>query len=333
MKAWAIDSYGGPARLTQRDLPTPTVGDHDLLIRVRAASVNPVDHKIREGAIKVLVKDRFPLILGSDLSGVIEQIGGKVTRFAVGDEVFVRLPKDRIGAFAELAACHEDAAAKKPRALSHVEAASIPLVGLTAWQALVEIGHLAAGQRVLIHAGSGGVGTFAIQLAKHLGAHVATTVGQRNAALVRKLGAETIIDYKTERFEAKVTEQDVILDTQGGETLLRSFHAVKRGGVVVTVGGNPDGAFAKKYGLNFMLVAVLSLLARKITKAAKQHDAKFEYLFMRADGEQLTKIGKLLDSKQIVPVLDKTFGFDKTPDAMAYVESGRSVGKVVIEMV
>lgn len=325
-----IDAYGGPEVATLRDVADPQPGRGDLLVEIHAASVNPVDAKIRDGKVKALIKDRFPLTLGSDCSGRVIAVGEGVTRFAVGDEIFARLRKDRIGTFAEKCLVDEEYAAKKPTRLSHVEAASIPLVGLTAWQALLEIGKLERGQRVLIHAGSGGVGTFAIQLAKSLGAIVATTVSAKNKALVEKLGADEVVDYRTQRFEEVIAPCDVIFDTQGGETLERSFRIVKRGGTVVTIGGNPDAKFAKKWGMNFVFVAALAVMMRKVGRLARESGSHFEYLFMRPDGEALAAIGKLLDEGTIVPVIDRTFPFGETKEALAYVEGGRSVGKVVI---
>jgi alcohol dehydrogenase len=330
MKAFAIDRYGGPEVLALRDFPEPEPGPGDLLVAMRAASVNPVDFKIRSGGVKVLVKDRFPLVLGCDVSGVVVRVGPGVTRFAPGDEVFGRLRKDRIGAFAECVLVDEALAASKPANLTHAEAASIPLVGETVFQALVEIGNLQKGQRVLIHAGSGGVGTFAIQLARHLGATVATTAGAKNRALVEGLGASEIVDYRTQRFEDVVAPCDVVLDTQGGETLERSFRVVKEGGVVVTIGGKPDAKFAKAYGLNPVVVFALGIMMRKVTRLARERHARFEYLFMRSDGEQLATIAALLERGVIRPVLDRTFPFAMTKEAMAYVEAGRTVGKVVV---
>ena len=332
MKAFAIDRYGGPDALTLRDLAEPEPGPGDLLVEIRAASVNPVDFKIRDGGLKVLIKDRFPLVLGGDVSGVVTRVGPGVTRFAPGDEVFARLRKDRIGGFAERVLVDEAFAAKKPTNLTHVEAASIPLVGLTAFQALVEIAKLEKGQRVLVHAGSGGVGTFAIQLARHVGATVATTASAKNRALVEGLGASAVVDYRTERFEDVVAPCDVVLDTQGGATLERSFRVVKEGGVVVTIGGKPDAKFAKAWGLNPVIVFALGLMMRKVTRLAREKPARFEYLFMRPDGAQLAEIASLLEGGAIRPVLDRTFPFAETKEALAYVASGRVVGKVVVVM-
>lgn len=330
MKAFAVDRYGGPEALALRDLAEPEPGAGELLVAMRAASVNPVDFKIRSGGVKVLVKDRFPLVLGCDVSGVVARVGPGVTRFAPGDEVFARLSKDRIGAFAELVLVDEALAATKPSNLTHAEAASIPLVGETSLQALVEIGRLQKGQRVLIHAGSGGVGTFAIQLARHLGATVATTASAKNRALVERLGASEFVDYRTQRFEEVVAPCDVVFDTQGGETLERSFRVVKEGGVIVTIGGKPDAKFAKAYGLNPVIVFALGIMMRKVTRLAREKRARFEYLFMRPDGEELRALAALLEGGVIKPVLDRTFPFAETKEAVAYVEAGRAVGKVVV---
>lgn len=330
MKALAIRRYKAPAEMME--LPRPEPGSGDLLVRVRAASVNPLDYKIRDRVVKVLIPYSFPLILGNDLAGDVEAIGPGVTKFKVGDAIYSRLDKERIGAIAEYALVRESAAAKKPARLDYVQAASLPLVGLTAWQALIDLAQVQAGQKVLIHAGSGGVGTFAIQLAKHLGAHVATTASAKNHALVKSLGADVTIDYKTTRFEEVAKDQDVVLDTQAGDTLFRSFEAVKPGGVVVTIGGRPDGKFARAWGLSLPLVWLLGFLNRKVDRLARQKSVRFEYLFMRASGEQLEKIGALVDQGVIKPILDKTFPLEGATDAISYVESGRAVGKVVIRV-
>jgi alcohol dehydrogenase len=217
MRAALIDKFGDNDLVRVAEVPRPTPTGNDLLVEVKAASINPVDFKIRSGKLKPLIPYRLPLVLGNDLSGVVVEVGPTVKKFKVGDQIFARLDKDRIGALAELALVREPAAAKKPARLSHVEAASLPLVGLTAWQCLLDIGHLKSGQKVLVTAGSGGVGTFAIQLAKHIGAEVFTTVGARNIELVTRLGADHAIDYKTTRFEDVAKEIDVVFDTQGGK--------------------------------------------------------------------------------------------------------------------
>ena len=332
MKAALIDRYGRKAPIRVADIPVPSIGDRDLLVQVRAASVNPLDFKIRRGKLKVLLKYRFPLVLGNDLSGIVTAVGAGVTRFKSGDAIYARLDKDRIGAFAEFAAVREGAAAPMPANVTFEEAASLPLVALTAWQALIEIGKLSAGQKVLIHAGSGGVGSMAIQIARHVGAMVLTTAGQRNAELVKSLGADIAIDYRSVRFEDVARDCDVVLDSAGGETLLRSFACVKPGGVVVSIGDTPSTAFARSWGLNPVMVFVVGVMSRKAEAAARQHQARFEYLFMRPDGEQLRLIAQLVESGEIKPVIDKVFPLDRVGDALAYSESGRATGKVVISL-
>lgn len=332
MKAFFIRKYGGNERVEFGEQPTPRLGPKDLLVEVRAASVNPVDFKIRDGAVKALIRDRFPLVLGSDLSGIVVDVGPEVTRFKKGDEIFTRLDKHRIGAFAELAAVSEDLAAPKPRNLTHEQAASIPLVGLTSWQALIDLGQLKSGQKVLIHAGSGGIGTFALQLAHHLGATVATTCGERNAELVRRLGADVVIDYRKQRFEDVLSDCDVVFDTQGGEIQHRSFQVLKPGGIMVSISGLPDAKFARQYGLNPLLVFALAFMGRKTARLARARQARFEYLFMRPDGQQLARIGQLLEDGTLKPVVDRVFPFEQTKDALAYAEAGHAVGKVVIRV-
>ena len=237
--------------------------------------------------------------MGNDLSGVIVEIGSAVTRFKVGDEIYARLDKDRIGTFAEFAAVSESAAALKPTNLTHVEAASLPLVALTSWQALFEIGKLQAGQKVLIHAGAGGIGTVAIQLAKWRGAYVATTASERNHALVKRLGADEVIDYRKERFEERLRDYDVVYDTLAGDEQLRSFQTLKRGGTLVTIAGVPTAEFARQAGLNFFLRLALGWMNRKATAAAKKHGVQFTYLFMRPDGAQLAEVTRLVESGSV----------------------------------
>src|SRR5690349_4052234 len=263
MKAAFIDRYGSNDRVSVADIAVPRMGPLDLLVQVHAASVNPLDVKTRDGKLKMLLKYQFPLVLGNDLSGVVADVGAQVSRFKQGDAVYARLDKDRIGAFAEFAVVREGAAALKPGNLTFEEAASLPLVSLTAWQALVEIGKLRAKQRILIHAGSGGVGSVAIQLAHHLGATVFTTVGQRNIDLVKRLGADVAIDYRNARFEDVAKDCDVVLDSAGGDTLVRSFESVKPGGIVVSIGNTPSTAFARSWGLNPIIVFVIRVMSRK----------------------------------------------------------------------
>ena len=332
MQAFAIDAYGGPERVTLHELDVPSVGPEDILIRVRAASVNPVDIKIRQGGLKRLLSLRFPLIMGSDVSGMVVACGEAVTRFELGDDVYARLEKLRIGAFAEYAVVNAAHAARKPANLSHVEAAAIPLAGLTALQALRDLGHLTAGQKVLIQAGAGGVGTLAIQLARHMGATVATTTSERNETLVRGLGAEIVVDYHRERFDECLRDYDVVLDSLGGENLERAFAILRPGGVVVSITGLPDDAFARDWGMGPIVRLALLWMNRRVRRAARQHQARYAFLFMRPDGEQLDELRHMLEAGTLRPVIDQVYPFEETREALAHVESGRARGKVVIEM-
>ena len=334
MKAALIDRYGSNDAVSVADINIPTLGATDLMVRVHAASVNPVDVKTRDGKLKTLLKYRFPLVLGNDLSGVVSDVGSLVSRFKKGDAVYARVDPNRIGTFAEFAAVRDGAAALKPTNVTFEEAAALPLVALTAWQALVEIGKLGANQRVLIHAGSGGVGSMAIQLAHHMGATVFTTVGRRNVELVKRLGANVAIDYHSERFEDVAKDCDVVLDSAGGDTLVRCFECVKPGGVVVSINSStPSPAFARSWGLNPIIVFAIRVLSRKALAAARKHKARYEYFFVHADGEQLRKIAGLVESGAITPLVDKVFRLEEVRDALAYSESGRATGKVVIKIV
>jgi alcohol dehydrogenase len=332
VKAAFIDRYGDNRVLRVGEQPAPQPGPHDLLVQVLAASVNPIDTKIRQGKTKLLLPYDFPLILGNDLSGVVLRTGEAVQRFRAGDEIYARLDKKQIGAFAEMAVVGEADAARKPTSSSHEQAASLPLVGLTSWQALVEIGQVSRGQKVLIHAGAGGVGSFAIQLAKYLGAHVTTTASERNLALVERLGADQVVDYRKERFEDNVHDLDFVFDTLAGDTLLRSLNVVRRGGVVVSIASLPDATFARGWGLPTRWVWLLGLLMARVTRRARARGVRFEYLFMHPSGEQLERIARLVEAGTIVPVIDRVFPLEKTAEAMAYVESGQASGKVIIQM-
>jgi NADPH:quinone reductase-like Zn-dependent oxidoreductase len=275
---------------------------------------------------------RLPLILGNDVAGVVVRVGSRVRRFKPGDQVYARPPQDRIGSFAELISMNEDAVAIMPKKLTMEEAASIPLVGLTAWQALIERANLKKGQKVLIHAGSGGVGTFAIQLAKHLGAIVATTTSTANLDLVKSLGADTAIDYKTTDFEKVLRDYDVVLNSLVTETLNKSLQVLKPGGKLISISGPPDPDFAKDQGSTWILRQVMRLLSYRIRKKAKRHRVRYSFLFMRASGDQLRGITSLIDSGIIRPVVDRVFPFESTREALAYVEKGRAKGKVVVKV-
>ncbi len=332
MKAFVIKRYGKKVALQAAEMPEPKLGEHDVLVRIHAAGVNPLDAKIRNGEFKLLLPYSMPLILGHDLAGVVIRVGSQVRRFKQGDEVYARPDDFRIGAFSEFIAIKEDSLATKPARLTMEEAASIPLVGLTAWQALVEKANLKKGQKVLIHAGSGGVGTFAIQLAKHLGAFVATTTSTANVSLVKGLGADIVIDYKKEDFEKTLRGYDLVLNSLGGDTLEKSLRVLKPGGKLISISGPPDLEFAKSAGLSGFLKLVMRLLSFGIRRKAKRHQVSYSFLFMRASGEQLGRIAALIDYGVIHPVVDKVFPFESTNEAMNYVDTGRAKGKVVIKV-
>jgi len=332
MKAYLLDRYGKREMLRWADVPDPVPGDEDVLIEVHAAGLNPLDGKIRDGAFKPLLPYRMPLILGHDVAGRIVKLGKAVRNFAVGDEVYARPRDGRIGTFAELIAVPAVDVACKPANLSMVEAAALPLTALTAWQALVERGGIAAGRKVLIHAGSGGVGVVAIQLAKHLGATVATTVGSGGAELVRDLGADIVIDYKAQDFATLLEGQDLVLASQDARTLRRSLDVLKPGGQLISISEPPDPDFARADGLNWPLRSLFALLSLGIRRKARRGGAHYQFLFMRADGGQLAAITKLVEAGAIRPVIDRVFAFDAVNDALAYVDRGRTKGKVVIEL-
>jgi len=303
-----------------------------VLVQVHAAAVNLLDSKIRNGEFKLILPYRLPLILGNDVAGVVARVGSRMRRFKPGDQVYARPPQNRIGSFAELISMNEDAVAIMPKNLTMEEAASIPLVGLTAWQALVERANLKKGQKVLIHAGSGGVGTFAIQLAKHLGATVATTTSAGNLDLVKRLGADTAIDYKTTDFEKVLGDYDVVLNSLGTETLNKSLKVLKPGGKLISISGPPDRDFAKDMEASWILRQVMRLLSYRIRKNAKRRRVSYSFLFMRPSGDQLREITSLIDAGTIRPVVDRVFPFESTKEAMAYVEHGRAKGKVIVKV-
>jgi NADPH:quinone reductase-like Zn-dependent oxidoreductase len=332
MKAFIIDRYGSKDGGRFGEMPDPKPRDGDVLVQIHAAGVNLLDSKIRSGEFKLILPYRMPLILGNDVAGVVVRVGSKVRRFKPGDEVYARPDKDRIGTFAECIAMNEADVAMKPKNLTMEEAASIPLVGLTAWQVLIERANLKQGQKVLIHAGSGGVGTFAIQLAKHVGATVATTTSTANLDLVKSLGADIIIDYKKDDFEKALRDYDVVLNSLGKDTLEKSLSVLKPGGKLISISGPPDPDFAKDHGLNWFLQQVMCLLSFGIRKKARRHSVSYSFLFMRANGEQLSKVTSLIESGIIRPVMDRVFPFDATKEAMAYLETGRAKGKVVVKV-
>jgi NADPH:quinone reductase-like Zn-dependent oxidoreductase len=332
VKAFVVEKFKKKGALRLADKPEPQVGDEDVLVRIAATAINLLDSKVRDGEFKLFLRYRPPFILGHDLAGTVVRVGAKVRALKPGDQVFARPRDHRIGTFAEFIAVDQADLALKPVRLSMEEAASIPLVGLTAWQALVEVGKVKPGQKVFIQAGSGGVGTIAIQLAKHLGAMVATTTSAANADLVRSLGADVVIDYRTQDFEQILSGYDLVLHSQDAGALAKSLKVLKPGGQVVSILGPPDVEFARSLKLNLFLRVLMRVLSRGVLKKARARGIGYSFLFMRADGRQLAEIAKLIDAGAIRPVVDKVFPFAQTPEALAYVETGRAKGKVVVSV-
>ena len=332
MKAFALERYGKKRALRLADMPMPELREDEALVQVHAAGVNLLDCKIRDGEFKLILPYRLPLILGHDVAGVVVGAGPQVRQFESGDEVYARPDDFRIGTFAEFVPVKESSLALKPKGLTMEEAASIPLVGLTAWQALIAKTDLKKGQKVLIQAGSGGVGTFAIQLAKHLGATVATTTSATNFALVKSLGADVVIDYKTQDFEDVLRDYDVVLNSQDGKTLEKSLHVLKGGGKLISISGPPDPEFGKEVAAPWFVKLVVRLLSSGVRRRAQGLGVGYSFLFMKASGSQLREITRLIEAGAIRPVLDRTFPFASTNEALAYVEAGRAKGKVVVRI-
>jgi NADPH:quinone reductase-like Zn-dependent oxidoreductase len=332
MKAFIIDKYKSKDGGRIGQIPVPELKADEILVEVHAAGVNQLDSKIRNGEFKLILPYKTPFVLGHDVAGVVTKVGTSVQQFKVGDEVYARPADYRIGTFADFIAINEADVAINPKNLTMEEAASIPLVGLTAWQALIEKGKLKKGQNVFIQAGSGGVGTFAIQLAKHIGATVATTTSAANMGLVKSLGADVIIDYKKDDFEKNLYNYDLVLNSQDQKTLEKSLRVLKPGGKLISISGPPDPDFAKEIRAPWFVKLITRLLSFGVRKKARQLGVRFSFLFMKANGEQLKQITALINSGAVLPVIDKIFPFESIKEAMVYVESGRAKGKVVIKM-
>jgi NADPH:quinone reductase-like Zn-dependent oxidoreductase len=331
MKAFVVEHYGKDG-LRAADVPEPEIGYGDVLVKVSAAGINPLDKMVRNGEFKRLLKYQTPFVLGHDVAGVVARVGSAVRDFQEGDEVYAR-PRDlRIGTFAQYIAIDHDDVAPKPASLTLYQAAAVPLVSLAAWQALVDRAHVQPGQKVLVHAGSGGLGSTVIQLAKHLGATVATTARGENEELVRSLGADVVVDYTKEDFAEVLSGYDIVLDSRGGENLERSLTVLKPGGQAISVTGPPDPGFAKQLGAPRYIGVVMALLSRKVRKQARKLGVSYSFLFMQANGGQLRELASLYDAGHLRPLIDKTFPFDQTVEALAYVEQGRANGKVVITL-
>jgi NADPH:quinone reductase-like Zn-dependent oxidoreductase len=331
MNAFVVEKYGKDGLRAAR-IPRPRIGDRDVLVEVHATSINPLDKMVRDGEFKQLLKYERPFVLGHDVAGVVAQVGRAVRGFEVGDEVYAR-PRDlRIGTFAEYVAIDEDDVALKPASLTLHEAAALPLVALAAWQTLVDLAHVEPGQKVLVHAGAGGLGSTVVQLAKHLGAYVATTAHTKDIDRARRLGADEVVDYTTTDFATVLSGYDVVLDSLGGDNLARSLTVLKPGGLAISVVGPPDAAFARQLGQP-VLRPVMTVLSAKVRRQARKLGVRYAFFFMRADGAQLRTLAELYDAGHLRPVLDeRSFPFEQTLDALAYVEEGRASGKVVITM-
>jgi alcohol dehydrogenase len=328
-----IDGYGSNQVLKVGHFPEPKPGSSDILVRVHAASVNPVDFKVRDGKLRVLRRYRFPLILGHDCAGEVVEIGEKVTRFKVGDRIFSRPRNGRIGTFAELIAIDESEAALMPPNLSYQEAASLPLVGLTSWQALVDAAQLKPRQKILIQAGSGGVGTFSIQLAKHIGAEVWTTTSGKNLEFVKGLGADHTINYGNEDFEQRMNNLDVVFDTLGGDSLDKSFKVIRPNGWLVSISGSPDYRNAKELRLDPVRSLLLGVVGLRVNAKARKAGVNYRFIFMQPSGEQLAQIADLVTRGIIKAVVDRVFPISECQSAIEYSASGRARGKLVISVI
>ncbi|MDZ7910514.1 MAG: NADP-dependent oxidoreductase [Rhodococcus sp. (in: high G+C Gram-positive bacteria)] len=330
MKAFVLTKYKQPLEL--RDVAEPSIGDHDVLVRVEAAGLNQLDEKIRLGEFKQILPFSLPSTLGYDVAGTVLEVGAKVRSVRVGDEIYSRVGTDHVGTFAERVSVSEADIALRPTTVNTAEAGSLPLVALTAWQALVEKGNVRSGQKVLVHAGAGGVGTIAIQLAKHLGASVATTASASNADFLYELGADLVIDYRTQDFETLLSGYDLVIDSLGGENLEKSLRVLKPGGKAIGITGPPDPTFAREAGLNPVLRLAISLLSRKVRKQAHKLGVEYQFMFMHSDGDQLRRIAALVDDGTIRPVVGATYPFEQTPQALESLGRGGVRGKTVVTL-
>lgn len=332
MKAFTFKRYGKSPELGFDDVDFPSPGDDEILVKVYAVGLNPIDNMIPTGMFKRVLHFSLPVTLGSDVSGVVVATGRRVTRFKAGDEVFASIFDRGTGSLAEFVRVPENLAALKPATLDFVQAASLPMVSLTSWQALTERAKLRAGQKVFIPAGSGGIGSFAIQLAKHLGATVGTTTSTANIDWVSRLGADEVVDYKKQEFEKVLSGYDIVLGTIRGDAIEKSTQILKPGGKIVSLIGPLDTAFARERHLNVFLRFVLGLMSRKIMRLSKKRGLTYSFLFVRPDGSQLSQIAELMDAQRIKPVIDNVFPFAETGDAFAYLARGHAKGKVVVKI-
>lgn len=332
MKALTFKRYGKSPDIGFSERPRPSLRDDEMLVEVHAVGLNPIDHMIPTGRFKPVLKFQLPATMGSDLAGVVTAVGPRVTRFKPGDAVFASLFDLGTGSLAEFAAVPERVAAPMPTNLDFVQAASVPMVGLTAWQALKERAGVRPGQKVFIPAGAGGIGSLAIQLARHFGARVGTTTSTGNVPLVRGLGADEVIDYTQQAFEKTLRGYDMALGTLKDEEIEKAISILKPGGQLVSLVGPLDAAFARARGLNGVLRFVFGLMSRRVMKLAARREVAYSFLFVRPDGAQLSEIGRLLQAGTLRPVVDKVFAFEQALDALAYLAQGRAKGKVVVRL-
>jgi NADPH:quinone reductase-like Zn-dependent oxidoreductase len=331
MRAYVLKHYGGPEGSLLMDVPAPQPRPGDIIVNVRASGLNPVDFKFRQGKLRAILRPKLPFVLGNELAGEVVAAGRDVKRFGVGDRVFARVAKDRAGAFAEQACVDEADAARMPRNLDFTAAAAVPLAGLTALQALRDELHVQPGQKVFISGGAGGVGTFAIQIAKWLGAHVTTTASKRGEALVRSLGCDEVIDYTSESISAAGRQFDAGFDLIGGKTLEQMFEVMKPGTRIVSVAAMPEPQTAiRDLGGSPALSAVFWLISYGIRSRARRAGVSYRYLFMHPSGTDLAQLAELIEQGKLQAVVDRTYPFAQITEALDYVESGRAKGKVVV---
>jgi len=333
MRAYVLERYGGPQGSRLMEVPAPMPGPRDILVKVRAAGLNPVDFKFRQGKLRAILRPRLPFVLGNEFAGEVIAVGGDVKRFGVGDRVFARVAKHRAGGFAEQACVDEDHAAHMPRDLDFAAAAAVPLAGLTALQALRDELDVKPGQKVFISGGAGGVGTFAIQIAKWLGAHVTTTASPRGEALVCSLGCDEVIDYTAQDISKAGRRFDAGFDLIGGNTLEQMFEIMKPGTKIVSVAALPEPQTAiKDLGGRRTLSAIFWIISYGIRYRARRAGIGYRYLFMHPSGADLVQLAGLIEQGKLKVIVDKTYPFANISDALAYVENGRTKGKVVVTM-
>ncbi|MGK3143604.1 NADP-dependent oxidoreductase [Pantoea sp. C2G6] len=332
ISAYQFRRYGKSPQCGMQSITMPEPGPHQLLVEVYAAGLNPIDNMIPTGMFKPVLSFTLPATLGSDLSGVVVATGSEVTRFRPGDAIYASTFDSGSGSLADYVVVNESAAALKPDNLDFIEAASLPMVSLTAWQALVEKADVQPGQKVFIPAGSGGIGTFAIQLAKQLGATVATTTSKGNSGWVSELGADRVLDYKSSSPGALLHDYDLVLATLRGKVLTEYPAMLRPGGKLISLTGPLDARFARERGLNPVITLIVKWLSWRVQRLSKRQGVDYTFMFMRPDGRQLAQITHYLEVGKIKPVIDSVYPFAETAKALAYLEQGHARGKVVVRI-